>query len=147
VDAVAEPLTEMRPDAEEGEGAETILLVEDEDLVRTLLSGALRKAGYLVLEACDGEEALKVAAAHERQIDVLVTDVVMPNLGGMETAERLAETHPEARTIFMSGYAHDAGELAHPREGRLFLQKPFAASALTACLRELLDAKAVPASR
>jgi PAS domain S-box-containing protein len=147
VDAVAEPLTEMRPDAEEGEGAETILLVEDEDLVRTLLSGALRKAGYRVLEACDGEDALKVAAAHERQIDVLVTDVVMPNLGGVETAERLAETHPEARTIFMSGYAHDAGELAHPREGRLFLQKPFAASALTACLRELLDAKAVPASR
>src|SRR5205085_12300729 len=84
-------------------GAETVLLVEDEGGVRGLARQILTGCGYSVLEAADGAEAVRVAAAHPGPIDVVVTDVVMPGLGGREVADRVAAYHPGARVLIISG--------------------------------------------
>ena len=110
-------------------GYETVLLVEDEDAVRALTRHVLTGCGYTVLEASDGDEAPRVAAGHAGPIHLLVTDVVMPGLGGRTWPERVTERHPEARVLFVSGYTDDAvvrhGVL---HEGVNFLQKPFSPS-------------------
>jgi two-component system, cell cycle sensor histidine kinase and response regulator CckA len=84
---------------------ETILLVEDDEPLRTLAGRILRTAGYQVVEAADGEEALKHSREHSGPIDLLVTDVVMPKLGGVELATRLNLSHPDMRVVYMSGYS------------------------------------------
>ena len=121
-------------------GAETILLVEDERSVRTLARRILEGRGYTVLEAGDGGEAMQLSARHEGSIDLLLTDVVMPELSGPELAERLAPLRPETRVLFTSGYTDHALLRASVWEsGANFLQKPFTPEALVQKVRGVLD--------
>ncbi len=122
-------------------GTETVLLVEDEAMVRDLLRGALEGRGYRVLAAGSGEQALEVASAHRGPLHLLVTDVVMPGMRGPELATRLGPLHPELRVLHVSGYADDAALRHGVREGSTaFLQKPFTVEALVRKIREVLDA-------
>jgi PAS domain S-box-containing protein len=122
-------------------GGETILLVEDEAVVRDLVRQILQTTGYTVLEAANGEQALQLSHAHQDPIQLLLADVVLPGLSGPEVAEQLASTRPEIQVIYMSGYAQDTIKRYGISEGqRLFLQKPFTPTALLANVREALDA-------
>jgi DNA-binding NtrC family response regulator len=122
-------------------GNETILLVEDEDGVRSLASNALRLNGYKVLECADGAKALTLCESFEGTIDLLVTDVIMPCLGGVDLARHVAQLHPRAKVLFMSGYPDRDFAFGSERPVR-YIQKPFAAQELTACVRQLLDTRA-----
>jgi PAS domain S-box-containing protein len=129
-------------------GAETILLVEDEDAVRGLALQALRARGYQVIETRDGGEALEVAARRRGSIDLVVSDVVMPNMGGPDLVRRLRASRPELRAILMSGYTDNAMELPDDaRGGMAFLGKPFTLDALVRKVREVLDTGAMAGSR
>ena len=119
---------------------ETILLVEDEAALRALTRQALEEHGYLVLEARHGREALEMARTHGGPIHLLVTDVVMPELGGRPLAEQLPLLHHGLRVLFMSGYTTDTVVRHGVLEaGIAFLQKPFTVEALTRKVREALD--------
>lgn len=132
--------------AEEGprshlRGSATILLAEDEDAVRALIQATLRKAGYVILQAADGEEALRLAAEYEDRIDLLLTDVIMPKMGGSELAARLRATRAGLPVVFMSGYAGDVlTQESHLPPETEFLQKPFQPAALTATVQAALAA-------
>ena len=120
--------------------SETILLVEDEKAVRNLAREVLEGRGYRVLETAGAMEALEVAERYKEHIHLLLTDVVMPQMGGRELAQHLARLHPETKVLFMSGYADNAvvhHGLLDP--GTTLLQKPFTAQALARKLREVLD--------
>jgi CheY-like chemotaxis protein len=122
-------------------GTETILLVEDMDAIRFLARHVLEGCGYTVLEARDGQAALRLVEKRTGgTVHLLVTDVVMPNLGGRELAERLAGTYPHLKVLYCSGHSEDVivrhGVLPH--EGG-FLQKPFSAATLAHKVREVLD--------
>jgi two-component system, cell cycle sensor histidine kinase and response regulator CckA len=122
-------------------GTETLLLVEDEAAVRSSVRRLLEWHGYTVLEARNGAEALRVYQAHEGRIDLILTDVVMPEMGGHELVERLRESRPDLRVLFMSGYA----ERAFISDGSMpvgtgYLEKPFTVETLMRRLREVLDA-------
>lgn len=122
------------------ESGETVLLVEDGEALREVLQRVLEELGYHVLVASDGEEALGVSARHEGPIHILVTDVVMPNVGGRELALELWKTRPETRVLFMSGYTEDA--ILHQGLRRTtvgFIGKPFRPDFLAAKVREMLD--------
>jgi two-component system, cell cycle sensor histidine kinase and response regulator CckA len=122
-------------------GTETLLLVEDEAAVRSSVRRLLEWHGYTVLEARNGAEALRVYEAHSEDIDLVLTDVVMPEMGGHELIERLRQRHPELRVLFMSGYAERA--LTHDGSvpsGTGYLEKPFTVETLMRRLREVLDA-------
>ena len=123
-------------------GHETVLLVEDAAPVRALARRSLEAFGYTVFDAADGPSALETAASHEGAIDLLLTDVVMPGMGGSELAERLATTRPRMKVLYTSGYTDDAmvrqGVLT---AGVAFLQKPFVPETLARKVREVLDAK------
>src|SRR5206468_11573592 len=111
-------------------GGETILFVEDEPVVRKMISAILSKKGYSVLEASDGLEALLLSKQHQGPIQLLLTDVTMPGMNGAQLAETLASLRPDTRVLFISG--HTVGWIEH--EGKLdpgmeFLQKPFTPSA------------------
>ncbi|MCC2669121.1 MAG: domain S-box protein [Armatimonadetes bacterium] len=121
-------------------GAENILLVEDEQHLRALLAGALSTAGYHVLEASNGAEALAVAEAWPGPIHLVLTDVVMPVMGGRELAGRIAELYPGSRVLFMSGYTDELELTSGSRAPETFLQKPFSPAVLATYVRELLDA-------
>ena len=124
-------------------GSETILLVEDQPWIRDGLREFLVSQGYKVLEAQNGIEALQIGKAHAAGIDVLVTDVIMPQLRGVELSKLLAETHPGICVIFMSGYSEDAlmeHQLLSERNVPL-MQKPFEAEDLAHKVREVLDEK------
>lgn len=121
-------------------GGETLLVVEDDDAIRSLMQRTLKKDGYIVLDAADGQKALDLASTYRKPIDLLLTDVVMPNLGGRELAERLMETRPAMKIVYMSGYTDDVVLRRGLLEaGVAFIQKPFAPAALAAKLREILD--------
>jgi CheY-like chemotaxis protein len=140
VDAV-EPTRRKGP-ASTPRGSETLLLVEDEDGVRELLSEWLTGHGYVVLTASNGNEALGVAARERRTIDLLIADVVMPQMGGPALAERLLPARPGMKVIYVSGYADEA--IGDPRvlsAGNAFLQKPFSLDSLVRKVREILDAR------
>jgi two-component system cell cycle sensor histidine kinase/response regulator CckA len=121
-------------------GNETILLVEDQEAIREVTSEYLMRRGFQVFAAPDGEAALRIAETHQVEIDLLVTDVIMPNMGGRELAVRLTALHPNAKVLFMSGYSDDAlrthkGFTEHAE----VLQKPFSLPTLASKARELLD--------
>jgi two-component system, cell cycle sensor histidine kinase and response regulator CckA len=121
-------------------GSETVLLVEDEEAVRRLARRVLEQQGYRVLESHNGREALALATAHDGQIDLVLTDVVMPEMSGRGLVERLSAVRPNAVVVYMSGYTDDdvlrRGMLA---PGSRFIQKPFAVEALLRLVREALD--------
>ncbi len=120
-------------------GSETILLVEDQDGIRDLVITFLGKRGYKVLSASDGFEALRIAEEHKDQIDLLFTDVVMPNVGGRELAARLADARPRMKVLFMSGYPdHSDWTTGLPAEAAI-LQKPFGLDTLAQKIRTVLD--------
>ncbi len=131
-EALAESLT----------GTETILLVEDEELVRNLSREILESCGYTVIEAGDGIEALEVCASIDCRIDLLMTDVVMPRMGGRELAEKIKEQLPDLPILFTSGYTNytDEAEGGALESGGNFIQKPFTFDALASKIRELLTA-------
>jgi PAS domain S-box-containing protein len=121
-------------------GCETILLVEDEEAVCSLVRGVLESRGYDVLEAKGAYDALEIGGRHKKHIHLLLTDVVMPQVSGRELAEHLAPLHPETKVLYMSGYADHAvvhHGLLEP--GTVFLQKPFTPDALARKVREVLD--------
>jgi CheY-like chemotaxis protein len=123
-------------------GTETVLLVEDESQVRDLHVTMLRTLGYHVLEAADGEEALRLAASTPAPIHLLVTDVIMPRVGGHELARRIREVRPAIRVLFASGYAEDA--IAHDgvlEPGIHLLSKPFSPQDLAIRVRALIEAE------
>ncbi len=125
---------------EEIHGGETVLLVEDEPGVRRIASQALRDRGYLVLEAIDGEDALRVAREADVPIDLLVTDVEMPRLGGRQLASRLEAGGQRLPVLYISGYTSDASFEREVRSAGLpFLQKPFTAASLARRVRQVLD--------
>jgi two-component system, cell cycle sensor histidine kinase and response regulator CckA len=121
-------------------GTETVLLVEDDEKVREVIALALKDAGYRVLEARSGEQALLQGEPQTDPVHLLVTDLVMPGMSGRELAERWQATHPETRTLFMSGYTD--GTVQHQAglpPGAAFIQKPFAPSTLARKVREVLE--------
>jgi CheY-like chemotaxis protein len=133
---------EMAPAAAEpaARGSETLLLVEDEDLVRELVREFLESAGYTVLEAPDAERAVVLAEANRGVIDLLVTDVILPGMNGSDLAARLTALIPGLKTVFVSGYPGDAVFRDGTFEpGGAFLAKPFTRQLLTHKVREVLD--------
>ena len=138
-ESTAEPAAPL-PHAYEDRGHETLLVVEDESLVRRILASELRSQGYTVLEAGDGEEGLRAAREFHGRIDALLTDLVMPRMGGADLARVLSVERPNLRVLFASGYA---AELRRQEPGpgfeTAFLGKPFEPTDVTRSLRELLD--------
>ncbi|MGC2234569.1 MAG: PAS domain S-box protein [Pyrinomonadaceae bacterium] len=121
----------------------TILLVEDEEIVRNLSRQILETCGYTVIEASNGAEALAFCEQPDSEIDLVVTDVVMPKMSGRQLAERLAVLRPGIKVLYMSGYTDDAIVRQGIIEtGSNFIQKPFTFNALAGKVEELLDAKA-----
>ena len=128
-------LTPMLP-----QGMETVLLVEDEAMVRELAARVLRQQGYTVLEVANGPEALRLVRGYDHKIDLLLTDVIMPQMNGQMLAEELKILRPETKVLFTSGYTHNSimrrGVL---KPGVRFIQKPFSPLDLTRKVREILD--------
>lgn len=121
-------------------GLETVLLAEDEEGVRNLVAGHLASLGYQVLSASDGEAALHLARSHSGVIDLLISDFVMPKMGGRELALELRKADPRIRVIFVSGYAgHTSGEQEKEFSGTSFLGKPFSMQELARIIRDALD--------
>lgn len=139
------PATAMpEPLARPQRGTETILLVEDEPSVRTLVRDELRKLGYRVVEAKNGVDACLLATQQAGSFQLLLTDVVMPGMGGRELAQHLSVIKPDLRTLFISGYMDDIGIMAGQEEGMSsFLQKPFTPEVLARAVRNLLDSSVV----
>ena len=128
-------------DAPKAKGHETVLLVEDEDSVRSLACLILRSHGYTVLEARNGRQALAVIAdAATGPLDLLVTDIVMPDMGGRALTAQLRDSLPHLRTLFMSGYTGEAAVLTAVQDAQVaFIQKPFTPSELARKVRAVLD--------
>jgi PAS domain S-box-containing protein len=121
-------------------GVETVLVAEDEAAVRGLVRVVLESAGYRVLEACDGREALEVSKAHEGEVHLLVSDVIMPGMNGRDLSRSLRRVRPGLRVLFTSGYTDSV--VVQPgllMPGTSFLQKPFAPATLLEVVRDLLD--------
>ncbi|HVU50492.1 MAG TPA: ATP-binding protein [Polyangia bacterium] len=130
------------PNGPSSGGSETVLLVEDEDQVRALVSRVLKRSGYDVLEAARPHDALELASRAEQPIHLLITDVVMPQLNGRELAERVRALRPELAILFMSGYSDHLLERDGVLEqGLHFLPKPITPAALTSAVRAVLDAR------
>ena len=120
-------------------GSEVVLLVEDEDAVRKLARKILETSGYVVLDARDGREGLAVCEAHQGPIDLLVTDVVMPELGGRELAQGAVKLRPGIKVVFVSGHTQDVILKEGIQKGIAFLRKPFSPLELTQKVRAALD--------
>ena len=122
------------------QGTETVLLVEDEGSLRALVRSFLTSNGYHVLEAGNGADALRLARHFDETIHVLITDIVMPEVGGRDLAEEIIDTHPEIKVLYISGHF---GNAFNPQEvlspGKAFLQKPFSLDKLALELRHLLE--------
>ena len=125
-----------------GEGGcmETILVVEDAEPIRKMVCAMLGQAGYRCMEAGDGEEAYRLVYGAPAAMDLVLTDVVMPKMGGPELARRVSNLRPDLRILFMSGYSEDPVVRSIERSASLFLAKPFTAGALLGKVRSTLDA-------
>jgi len=122
----AEALVLSREVAEPPRGSETILVVEDDKTQREITVKLLQDGGYRVLEAKDAEDALTIMAASQPEVDLLLTDVIMPDKSGAELARQAKESHPNLRSMFMSGYTGDlVGRQGVLMEEASFLEKPF----------------------
>jgi CheY-like chemotaxis protein len=122
-------------------GTETILLVEDEAVVRDLVCEILRETGYVVLPATSGAEAVKITADRSKAIDLLITDVVMPEMSGPELANKLRRARGEMRILYMSGYTDDAVLVRQGLpENCAFIRKPYTPMQFLQKVRETLDA-------
>ena len=147
VEDSAEELSPVKAPQKEAGGCETVLLVEDEESVRELVRVTLASRGYKVLEAENGECGLRIADDFKERIDILITDVVMPGMGGRELAKRLLSLRPGINVLYLSGYTEDAvvtqGTLG---PGTAFLQKPFTLQNLAKKVREVLLSHSTPAT-
>jgi signal transduction histidine kinase len=144
---VDRPAQNMEPKVEEPVvgGTETILVAEDEAMVRELVSRILQTAGYAVLTACDGEEALRVFEEHADAIDMAILDVMMPKLGGRDVMDRIQAKHPGMRFLFSSGYSETAIHTNFViEEGLRLVTKPYRGAELLLTVREMLDAPPTP---
>ncbi|HEX9205593.1 MAG TPA: ATP-binding protein, partial [Candidatus Deferrimicrobiaceae bacterium] len=124
-------------------GTGTVLLVEDEPMVRELAVEILKQCGFHVLDAENGDMALAICDRYDRGIDLLVTDLAMPGMNGIELARRVGDTRPGTPVLFMSGYAEDAGQLEDPDKEWHFLQKPISPTVLSRKLREIFPGQEV----
>jgi len=130
-----------QPPTDDLTGSETILIVEDDDMLRNLAREILQLQGYRILDAENGIEALRISEEHRGQIHLMITDVVMPKMGGKKVADRLQPLYPQVKVIYMSGYTDNS--IAHHgilAPGLNFLQKPFSPEVLARKVREVLDA-------
>jgi two-component system, cell cycle sensor histidine kinase and response regulator CckA len=141
VEEAAEAVGRVQVKSVQKGGSETVLLVEDEESVRQLVRETLEAQGYQILEAENGEEALRIANTHS-EIDMLITDVVMPGMGGRELSARLCASHPHTKLLYLSGYTEDS--IVHEgvlEPGTAFLQKPFTLQTLSRKVREVLGSE------
>jgi PAS domain S-box-containing protein len=136
----AETGKEQSPRVESLSGSETVLLVEDEDIVRNFISRILKKHGYRVIEASQGQEALDLFIKLRQEIQIVVTDVIMPKMKGVELVRKISDLYPDIHVIFISGYSETLMEQHNLLDKELnFLQKPFSAGTLLNKIREVLD--------
>jgi CheY-like chemotaxis protein len=142
VDAAPETAAAAHPASGQLTGSETVLLVEDEPAVRTVLGVALRDQGYRVLEADNGRAALRLCQDHAGPIHLALVDLIMPEMGGQDLIRQLAPRYPHLKACYISGYTEQPVDLQKlPGVTTRFLQKPFASDALLRTLRELLDGR------
>jgi DNA-binding NtrC family response regulator len=121
-------------------GTETILIVEDDRDVRSMLTTILENQGYTTIEAVDGDDAIRLYEEHGGEVGLVILDVVMPGKNGKEVLDEITRTDPEVKAIFMSGYIGDIIiDKGIERQGVDFIQKPLSATALLAKVREVLD--------
>ncbi len=129
-----------RPDLERTPPANTVLVAEDEQLVRQLTCALLREEGYQVIEAADGQSALELASLHAGPIDLLLTDVTMPQMGGVELGRELQKIYPDLSVLYMSGHSEDTLlRQGLPKREAHLLAKPFSRSALTSAVKRMLQ--------
>jgi CheY-like chemotaxis protein len=141
VDAPAEVPEALPADSRDLTGSETILVVEDNELIRELVAKILSGVGYTVMTAGCADEALPLAAAFSERLDLIVSDVMLPGQPGPELVARLQRLHPEAKTLYTSGYAPSlAGERGGFDTEQAFLAKPFTTVELASVVRRVLDA-------
>jgi two-component system cell cycle sensor histidine kinase/response regulator CckA len=127
------------------QGSETVLIVEGKDEVRAAIASSLEMRGYAVLKACHGKEAVLICRRHAGPIHLLLTDVVMPQMTGLELAQRVSLVHPETKVLYIAGYTSDALNRHNMTEpSTAFLQKPFTPDALARRVRAVLDAPSHP---
>jgi CheY-like chemotaxis protein len=136
-----EPATVVPPArrATAAKGSETILLVDDEEGVRKLVSAVLNNGGYTVIEAANGSAALSVYEKNSHKIDLVLTDVVMPQMDGFELGQQLAGKNPDLQVLYMSGYRDKPINSPPGEPPKAFLNKPFTPDILLARVREVLD--------
>jgi len=143
VEMGTQPIQLREESAEGSRNKETILLVEDEETVRTMVSKVLERNGYKVLEACFASQAYIVAYRYKAPIHLMVTDVMMPGTSGPDLAGKLASSHPEMKVIYMSGWPENVvREKLREVEITPFIYKPFLFEKLPKTVREVLDAPA-----
>jgi len=138
VEQATERIGQVKTKSAQKRASETVLLVEDEESVRQLVRELLEAQGYKILEAQDGQQALSIADTHP-DIDLLITDVVMPGMSGRELSARLCASHPHTKLLYLSGYTEDA--IVHEGvldPGTAFLQKPFTLQTLSRKVRDVL---------
>lgn len=136
----AAPDVRERPDTDRGEGTETVLLVEDEDEVRRLVTELIEQRGYTVLAAANAHEAIDICNSYHGPIELLLTDIIMPGMNGTELAEKVAWIRPDMKVLLMSGYTEDEIPGGLPRTA--FLRKPFTPAVLTRTIREVIETQA-----
>ncbi len=126
-------------DTSDSDGGSTVLIVEDAEEIRKMVCVMLTQSGYTVLEAADGTEALRLLETRDGAIDLVITDMLMPEMNGPELARRLAQSHPQVPVVFMSGFTEDPIVRRVEHQSPLFLGKPFTATALVEKVRQALE--------
>jgi two-component system cell cycle sensor histidine kinase/response regulator CckA len=138
-EAPVEPESQTLVEEPDSRGSETVLLVEDEAALRTAICEFLESHGYRVLPAANSAEALRLAATCSEPLNLLLTDLVTPGIGGLELAEKVLEVHPDVRVVYMSGYTDQIAKQKAFEKPRFYIQKPFSLAALSAIARRALN--------